>query len=238
MRPYRSPPTSCSPHSWVAWFKSNVDFARSLNVSVTAYTLMQHNGWGESVPEAEQVLQRDGTRGGIACFATDWHAAYRQSVLDFVAETGMVGVETDGQYEGAYCGDKNATGDHRHNGGANSWHAQMEATASFNVALKALGGYQTGADAFFWSGVNRWNHADTDAGYFLPSFLEKLAVGRDYVYDSTVLRLHSSGCYSLFDLTRMTSNNSECPSRLACIDFGLASYLGQGITGIVVGESM
>ena len=47
------------------------------------------------------VLQRDGTRGGIACFATDWHAAYRQSVLDFVSETGMIGVETDGQYENA-----------------------------------------------------------------------------------------------------------------------------------------
>jgi hypothetical protein len=41
--------------SWVAWFKSNVDFARSLGVGVSAYTLMQHNGWGESVPSAEQV---------------------------------------------------------------------------------------------------------------------------------------------------------------------------------------
>ena len=124
--------------TWVAWFKSNVDFARSLGVSVTAYTLMQHNGWGESVPSAEQVLNRDGSRGGIACFATDWHAAYRQSVLDFVTETGMIGVETDGQYEGAYCGD--TSGDHHHNGGVGSWHAQMQATAQGNVALKAIKG--------------------------------------------------------------------------------------------------
>ena len=160
-------------------------------------------------------------------------------MLDFVAKTGMVGVETDGQYEGAYCGDTNATGDHRHNGGANSWHAQMEATASFNIALKALGGYQTGADNYPWSGANRWNHADTDAGFGVPSFHEKVAIGRDYVYDSTVLRLHSSGCYPLFDLTRgVTANNSECPDRVSCIDFAIASFLGQGITGIVIGESM
>jgi hypothetical protein len=140
--------------TWVAWFKSNVDFARSLGVAVTAYTLMQHNGWGESVPDAEQVLQRDGSRGGIACFSTDWHAAYRQSVLDFVLATGMIGVETDGQYENAYCGDEG--GDHHHNGGMGSWHAQMSATADFNVKLKAIKGYQTGADAYMWSGANKW----------------------------------------------------------------------------------
>lgn len=146
----------CPPCSWVAWFKSNIDYARALGLGVTAYTLMQANGWGEGVPDAEQVLQRDGTRGGIACFATDWHAAYRQSVLDFIVETGLMGIETDGQYESAFCGDTNATGDHRHNGGAGSWHAQMEVTADFNAALKAIGAYQTGADAYFWSGANRW----------------------------------------------------------------------------------
>lgn len=122
--------------SWVAWFKAQVDYGRSLGVGVSAcarahcfraciserfaacisecvpprtllyervraresrYTLMQHNGWGESVPPAEQVLLPGGGRGGIACFATDWHAAYRASVLAFAAEVGLVGVETDGQ---------------------------------------------------------------------------------------------------------------------------------------------
>ena len=56
--------------TWVSWFKDQVDFGRTLGVGVSAYTLMQHNGWGESVPGPEQVLLRDGTRGGIACFAT------------------------------------------------------------------------------------------------------------------------------------------------------------------------
>jgi hypothetical protein len=230
------PRPTFSPHSWVAWFKSNVDFARSLNVSVTAYTLMQHNGWGESVPEAEQVLQRDGTRGGIACFATDWHAAYRQSVLDFVTETGMIGVETDGQYEGAYCGD--TSGDHHHNGGAGSWHAQMEATAQFNVALKAIKGYQTGADAYMWSGANKWNHADTDAGYGLGSLWERLSVGRDYVYDSTTTRLHSSGMYGVGDVAGASRQCDPSPGRLVCVDYALASFLGQGVVCDNVGASL
>ena len=47
-----------------------------------------------------------------------------------------------------------------------------------------------------------WNHADTDAGYNLPSFWERLTVGRDYVYDSTTSRLHSSGVSSAGVCTR------------------------------------
>ena len=76
-------------------------------------------------------------RGPTACFATDWHAAYRARVLAFIADVGLGGLETDGQYEGAACTDQGH--DHRHNGVAGSWAAQLEATRGFNRALKALG---------------------------------------------------------------------------------------------------
>ena len=79
-------------------------------------------------------------------------AAYRQSVLDFVKAVGLTGVETDGQYEDYACAD--AGGDHHHNGLEGSWGAQMAATASFNEQLKQLGVYQTGADAYLFSGAN------------------------------------------------------------------------------------
>jgi hypothetical protein len=49
----------------------------------------------------------------------------------------MIGVETDGQYENAYCGDD--SGDHHHNGCIGSWHSQMTTTDNFNKALKAIG---------------------------------------------------------------------------------------------------
>ena len=81
-----------------SWFKDEVTYARTKGVGISGYTLMQHNGWGETIPEAEKVLMRDlTTRGPTACFATDWHATYRQAVLDFIRDTGMSGLETDGQ---------------------------------------------------------------------------------------------------------------------------------------------
>ena len=75
-------------------------------------------------------------------------------------ETRMGGLETDGQFESIACADEG--GDHHHNGVAGGWHYGIEATLAFNVQLKALGAYQTGADGYCFSGANKWNHADTD----------------------------------------------------------------------------
>ena len=229
-------PGQLNDATWVAWFKEQVDYARTLGLGVGAYTLMQHNGWGEAVPAAEQVLNRDGSRGGIACFATDWHAAYRASVLKFAQQVGLFSVETDGQYESAACADTG--GDHHHNGLAGSWHAQIAATADFNIAMKANGLYQTGADSYEFSGTNKWNHADTDAGYSLPSLWERLSVGRDYVYDSTTTRTHSSGMYGLGDLAQASLSCNPSPGRLVCVDFALASFLGQGVVPDVVASQL
>ena len=113
--------------TWVAWFKEQVAYGKSKGVESSAYTLMQHNGWGESTPLAEQTLSRDGkTRGPTACFATDYHAKYRQGVLNFIKETGMGGLETDGQYESIPCSD--TTGDHQHNGIAGGYSYGMKAS--------------------------------------------------------------------------------------------------------------
>ena len=49
----------------MAWFKGEVEYARSKHVEVSAYTLMQHNGWGESTPRDQQTLNRDGSRGPV-----------------------------------------------------------------------------------------------------------------------------------------------------------------------------
>ncbi len=96
-------------------------------------------------------------------------------MLDFVSAAGLGGVETDGQFEGIPCYD--TTGDHEHNGIAGGFHYQLEATLAFNRALKALGAYQTGADAYAYSGANKWNHADTDA-FGQLALWEQQTVGR------------------------------------------------------------
>ena len=63
----------------------------------------QHNGGGENTPVAEQTLSADGKRGPTACFATQFWRNYSESVLAFIKETGMGGLETDGQYEDIPC---------------------------------------------------------------------------------------------------------------------------------------
>eukprot|EP01062_Namystynia_karyoxenos_P010762 TRINITY_DN13830_c0_g1_i2.p1 TRINITY_DN13830_c0_g1~~TRINITY_DN13830_c0_g1_i2.p1 ORF type:complete len:583 (+),score=65.77 TRINITY_DN13830_c0_g1_i2:85-1749(+) len=112
------------------WFRGEVQYANSKGIEVSAYTLMQHNGWGESVPVAEQTLGRDGRRGPTACFATDWHFGYRRAALAFMKEVGLTGIETDGQYESIPCADTN--GDHRHNGIAGGW--------SYGLLMGKIGG--------------------------------------------------------------------------------------------------
>ena len=152
--------------TWVAWFKEQVQYSKAKGITTSAYTLMQHNGWGENTPVAEQTLSRTGQRGPTACFATDYHAEYRRKVLAFIKEVGMGGLETDGQYEDIPCADSG--GDHHHNGIAGGYSYGIQAALDFNHELKNLGAYQTGADAYFWSGADRWNHADTDAFSHLP----------------------------------------------------------------------
>ena len=222
--------------AFTAWFAAWVAYAAARGVAVSAYTLMQHNGWGETVPAAEQVLGRDGGRGGIACFATDWHAAYRGHALAFIAATNLSGIETDGQYENAYCGDSG--GDHRHNGGAGAFDAQLKATLEFNVALKGLGLYQTGADAYSQSGANLWNHADTDAGYGLGSLWDRLTIGREYVFDSTTSRVKTSGSYGIGDIAAACGAVGAGAARLACLDFALASFYTLGVPPTVVARSL
>lgn len=211
--------------TWVSWFSSQLAYARSKKVEISAYTLMQHNGWGEDVPVSEQALSRDGNRQGQACFATDWHATYRQNVLNFIKQVGLGGLETDGQYEGLSCSD--STGDHRHAGVEGSWHAQLMSTLQFNSALKELQVFQTGADAYMFSGANRWNHADTDAGYNRP-FWDALQIGRVYCFDSTHSRLPSSGMYGLNDIVSTATQTCGSNGRIRCIDFALGSFLGSG----------
>jgi len=211
--------------SFRGWFKAHVAYAAKRGVEVSGYTLMQHNGWGESIPLAEQTLGRDlSTRGPTACFATDWHAGYRAAVLDFVEETRMGGLETDGQFEGIPCADKG--GDHRHNGIEGGYSYGMAATLEFNTQLKALGAYQTGADGYCFSGANKWNHADTDRFSQLPLW-EQMTVGRMYIYDSTFARLPTSGQIGVNDLAE-TSKACAVVDRVGCFDFVLGTQYLMG----------
>ncbi len=77
--------------TWRSWFAEQVAYANARGLEVSAYTLMQHNYWGETVPASEQALGRDGKPIGVACFGTDWHARYRANVLEFIRAVSLGG---------------------------------------------------------------------------------------------------------------------------------------------------
>ena len=68
---------------------------------------------------------------------------------------------------------------------------------------------------------------------------QRLQIGREYVYDSTVSRLHSSGMFPINYISGQAA--AECtgtngkPPRLQCIDFALASFFGQGVVPNAMG---
>jgi len=207
-----------------SWFKEQVQYANAKGIEVSAYTLMQHNGWGEVTPKCEQTLAMDGvTRGPTACFATEWHRQYREGIIEFIKVTGMGGIETDGQYESIPCTDKS----HNHNGIHGGYHYGIRATLDFNMAIKALRVYQTGADGYSFSGANKWNHADTDEFSHLPLW-EQQTVGRMYIYDSTTTRLPTSGQIGVNDLATSTAAGCNGRPRVACMDFILGAQYAMG----------
>jgi len=148
----------------------------------------------------------------------------------------MGGLETDGQYEGYVCA--NEHGDHHHNGLAGSWHAQTQATIDFNIGLKKLGAYQTSADSYVFSGTNRWNHADTDAAGYLP-FWEYLTMARNYCYDSTFVRVPTSGQYGIMDMTQTTFDNcgGYGLARMQCLNFAVGALLVSGTFPVIVADT-
>lgn len=88
---------------------------------------------------------------------------------------------------------------------------------------------QTGADAYAFSGANKWNHADTDAFGRLP-FWPRMTVGRMYTYDSTMNRVPASGQIGVNDLaaSSLACGAAGTAERVACFDWGLASGYGYG----------
>eukprot|EP00756_Hemistasia_phaeocysticola_P051771 Hpha_TRINITY_DN26949_c0_g1::TRINITY_DN26949_c0_g1_i1::g.24849::m.24849 len=220
-------PAQTQNATFIKWFSQEVQYARSKGLEVSGYTLMQMNGWGESVPSSEQTLSRTGKRGPTACFATDFHDRYRSSLLEFISTVGMTGIETDGQYENIPCTDTG--GDHYHNGVHGAYHFGLGATLDFNKALKVRGWYQTGADGYSYSGVNKWNHADTDAFGHLPLW-EQHEVGRMYIFDSTFTCLPSSWTIGVNDLST-PSKTCANRTRVGCFDFIVgAQYMMGSIT--------
>lgn len=84
----------------------------------------------------------------------------------------------------------------------------------------------------------RADHADTDAGYSLGTLSDRLAIGREYVFDSTTSRVKTSGSYGIGNIAASSNSCGSGAARVACVDFALASFYSLGVLPTVVAASL
>jgi len=143
--------------TYIAWMKSAVNYAHSKGIMIGGYTLMQNPNYFDY--QHYGVLNPPNADGGgigtnsIACFATEGHRQYRESLIAFVNATGIDMLETDGPYEGAPCA---AVTHEYHRGAHDSQVAQDMFVQDFYRSLKVRDIYFTVPDPYWLSaGTNK-----------------------------------------------------------------------------------
>jgi hypothetical protein len=95
----------------LARVKAQVDYARSKNIEVGGYDLIcldrGHGGYGGDVGAQWDAVAPDGSLKADACFASGWTDKLNNFVYDFVNQTGLSMLETDGPYGGGGCASHN-----------------------------------------------------------------------------------------------------------------------------------
>jgi hypothetical protein len=149
---------------------------------------------GNDPAARDKILQRDGTREHITCLRPTGGRTGQPPSWVFTKTVGLRGIETNGEYENAACTD--TTGDHR-NGVDGSYHAPVRAPPTSTSASRA--GAWASADASSGAVSTATPTATRTRGP--PDLLGAHRRGARLVYDSTVMRVASSGGYGVADVT-------------------------------------
>jgi len=177
--------------AYVARVAADVAYVHSKGLLASFYVLLQNPpGLG---PSEEAVDPTTGRGLGIACFATDFHAAFRAGLVAFVQATGFDAIGTDGPYEAQPCA---STTHEHHHGLADSqmsqwrdnvaWYRTLP-NASNPLSLLGSGIGVTCPDPYeLSSGTVSQPLGYTDAWGRIGDRWEWLIVGRVYAYDGTL----------------------------------------------------
>ena len=220
--------------SYVAWMKSAVEYAHSKNILIGGYTLMQNPNYYDYERDGVMVPSTvdGGGSSGIACFATEGHRQYRESLIAFINATGIDMLETDGPYEGSPC---NAVSHEYHRGLHDSQAAQDMLTQDFYRSLKVRDIYFTVPDPYWLSaGTNKEPIGYTDrwTGSSYNKW-ERLDIGRMYAYDGTVHYPPTMG-WMVFNYENYYPLNDNA----IYYEKALAQYLGNGIVTCFRGQNL
>ena len=219
-----------------------VDYARSKGVEVGGYDLIcldrGHGGYGGNVGDEWVAVGVDGSLKADACFASGWYDKLHGLVTNFIRQTGISMLETDGPYGGGECA---CTNHSHHHGLDDSIYQQNRLQASFYTEMRALNVFVNQPDNYFFTGGMKTGMGYDENQYSLPRW-QDLLISRAGMYDDLYAHTptqgwmfvpigvyHAGGSAASFEPL-------DAPDNLGAYNLALAQYLGAGVAACYRGD--
>jgi len=228
--------------SYLQKIKGQVDYARSKGIEVGGYDLIcldrGHGGYGGNVGDEWVTTNIDGSLKEDACFASGWVDKLKGLVLNFISETGLASLETDGPYGGGTCSSENHS---HHHGLDDSVYRQTQQQAEFYKYLRSLNVYINQPDNFFFAGGSKTGMGYSENQYSLPRW-EDLMISRQGMYDDLYIHTPTQG-WMFLPIVQYHGGGSAAAfspleDNLAEYEWALAQYLGAGVAACYRGEQL
>ena len=216
---------------YITTMKELTDYAHRKGIQIGGYTLMcASRNVGEEFNCIDPDTGQPGSRfGQSACLASRWADGYFRRVLNFMDETGMNVIETDGPYHGDVCA---ATTHDHHNDLADSQLCQWEACVHFYHECRKRGIYINSPDWYYLNGSNKCGMGYRETNFSLPRE-RQILIARQNIYDGTFEKTPSMG-WMFVPLVEYHGGGADATFEPLCEHLGdyeshLAQNFGSGV---------
>eukprot|EP01065_Artemidia_motanka_P000574 TRINITY_DN1026_c0_g1_i1.p1 TRINITY_DN1026_c0_g1~~TRINITY_DN1026_c0_g1_i1.p1 ORF type:complete len:774 (+),score=191.91 TRINITY_DN1026_c0_g1_i1:58-2379(+) len=223
--------------------KGQIAYAKSKGIEVGGYDLIclarGHGGYGGNVGDQWDAVNTDGSLSSNACFASGWYDKLHGYVLDFVNETGLAMLETDGPYGGGEC---SSTKHAYHHGLEDSVYKQTRMQSQFYNEMRSYNVFINQPDNYFFQGGQKTGMGYSEQQYSLPRFRD-LTISRAGMYDDLYEHLPTQGWMFLPIVDYHSGGDAAAFAphgtfQLEAYEQGLAQYLGAGVAACYRGNKL
>eukprot|EP00948_MAST-09A_sp_MAST-9A-sp1_P000602 g602.t1 len=224
--------------TYLAMIKEQVEYARSKGIEVGGYDLIcldrGHGGYGGNVGDEWVRVGPNGELLEDACFASGWYDKLYSLVDNFINETGLSMLETDGPYGGGDC----HSTEHHHRNELDSIYQQTNFQNEFYHAMRERNVYVNQPDNFFFHGGSRTGLGYDENQYSLPRW-EDVHISRMGIYDNLYSLLPTQGWMFLpLDQYHGGGSAATFQGHNEAYNFSLAQYLGAGTAACYRGAQL
>ena len=215
--------------SYLNEIKNQISYAHSKGIEVGGYDLICL-ARGGSVPKEYKAVGNEGD----ACFASGWYDELHSKVLNFINETGLSMLATDGPYGGESCA---STTHEHHYSLEDSVYQQNKYQSQFYKEMRNKNIFVNQPDNYFFQGGSRGAMGYDEQQYSLPRWRD-LSISRMGMYDDLYSHLPSQGWMFLpVGDYHAGADSASFAGHTTAYEWIIAQYLGAGVTAVVRGPS-